>query len=140
MDTTIAIGFSNNIYDNPADVVGSVRTIAQNFTVVEIELAEEAQPAVLDTTPEAYTQIVEGLQRLAVDGSLHYSVHAPWHGPHTDLTSNDGTERRASVQLLAQTVRFAGEIGASVVTCHPGYRHRQEERQLVENLVDSLLQ
>jgi sugar phosphate isomerase/epimerase len=138
MESSIEIGFSNNIYDNPADVVGSARQISEDFRVIEIELAEEAQPAVFDANPEDYTGIVRGLRTLAQERRLCYSVHAAWYGPHTNLTSPDSAERRASAALLARSIRFAADIGANIVTCHPGYRRGQDDQQLVENLVDSL--
>ena len=36
----------NNIYDNPADIVGSVSAIADHFQAIEIELEEKARLAV----------------------------------------------------------------------------------------------
>jgi sugar phosphate isomerase/epimerase len=138
VEPQIEIGFSNNIYDNPADVVGSARTIAENFPVVEIELAEEAQPAVLEAAPADYDRLVNGLNELASEKSLSYSVHAAWYGPQTDLTAADDEERLASVALLKRSIQFAADIGAGVVTCHPGYHHGQGRRQLLDKLVDSV--
>lgn len=138
MGSSIEIGFSNNIYDNPADVVGSVGLISRDFRAIEIELAEEAQPAVFEAAPEEYARIVAGLRALASEHGLRYAIHAAWHGPYTDLTSPDANERGASVDLLTKSIQFAADIGAKVVTCHPGYRHKCTEEELLENIIDSL--
>jgi len=138
MSTHIEIGFSNNIYDNPGDVYESVSIIANTFRAIEIELEEKARPAVFDATPADYERLISSLRELANARSLGYSVHAPWAARATDLTAVDDDDRRASIDLLARTVHFAADIGAKVVTCHPGYNHHQSQQQLVDRLVDSL--
>ncbi len=138
MGTHIEIGFSNNIYDNPGDVLGSVTAIADSFRAIEIELEEKARPAVFDATPDEYERLISSLRGLAEARSLRYSVHAPWAARQTDLTAVNEDDRHDSIDLLARTIQFASDIGAKVVTCHPGYNHHQNQQQLVDRLVDSL--
>ncbi len=138
MEDSITIGFSNNIYNNPADVLDTVRIISTHFRAIEIELAEDAQITVFDAAPDEYAQIITAFRNMAAERSLEYSVHAAWFGPHTDLTARDTEERRASVALLARSLRFASDIGARIVTTHPGSHHDQNEKQLVSALAKSL--
>ena len=68
--------------------------------------------------------------------SCRYTIHAPSRG--TNLASLLEPIRRASVEVMAECFRIAGDIGASVVL-HPGYfawemERGEAEKQLVRSL------
>ncbi|NMB79229.1 MAG: sugar phosphate isomerase/epimerase [Methanomicrobiales archaeon] len=70
--------------------------------------------------------------------SARYTIHAPSRG--TNLASLLEPIRRASVDVMADCFRIAGEVNGSVVL-HPGYFAWEEERtkaeqQLVRSLAD----
>ncbi|WJV64564.1 hypothetical protein PCO87_11410 [Pectobacteriaceae bacterium C52] len=37
------ISFSTNVYDNPADIFGSIKDLSQHFKAVEFEIGEAAE-------------------------------------------------------------------------------------------------
>ena len=57
--------------------------------------------------------------------SLHYSIHAPYHG--INIASIFETIRRASIEVTLECFLVAAEIGANVVV-HPGYYAWEQER------------
>ncbi len=61
--------------------------------------------------------------------TMKYSLHAPSRG--TNLASLLEPIRRASVEVMAECFRIAGEVGAPVVL-HPGYFAWEEERKKAE--------
>lgn len=61
--------------------------------------------------------------------SVRYSIHAPSRG--TNLASLLEPIRRASVEVMADCFRIAGDVGAPVVL-HPGYFAWQEEQKAAE--------
>jgi len=61
--------------------------------------------------------------------SVKYSLHAPCRG--TNLASLLEPIRRASVEVMAECFRIAGEVKAPVVI-HPGYFAWEEERKKAE--------
>jgi sugar phosphate isomerase/epimerase len=134
----LEIGFSNNIYDNPRDVAGSVAEMAKDFTAIEIEISEEARPAIFEATPAEYDRIIDSIQDLVKQKNLSMSVHAEWFGTHTNLSSPNLQERQASGELLRKSMRFAADISAKYVTFHPGYRTHEDNRTLLENMLRSL--
>ena len=58
--------------------------------------------------------------------SLHYSIHAPYHG--INIASIFETIRRASIEVTLDCFSVAAEIGANVVV-HPGYYAWEQERR-----------
>jgi sugar phosphate isomerase/epimerase len=134
------IGFSTNVYDNPADIVGHLGFLAQHFDDIEMEIAEEAQDVLFRAGPHQYEHIVTGVRDVVAAHDLGLSVHAAWFGPHTDLCADDDAERQASVVLLGRAIRFAADVGVSHVTYHPGYRNGKSNAQLIETLQRSLAQ
>src|SRR4030095_596071 len=132
------IGFSNNIYDNPRDLVGCIEGVARQFRAIEIEIAEEAQAAIFDASPCEYAQIVHGLRTLASCRRLIYTVHAPWFGKDSDFLSAFADERRAAVGLLMRSLEFARDIRAGVVTFHPGKSDKRENSELIRILCNTV--
>ena len=73
-----------------------------------------------------YLESAEILQTV----SAKYTIHAPSRG--TNLASLLEPIRRASVEVMADCFRIAGEVNGSVVI-HPGYFAWQEERKRAES-------
>jgi sugar phosphate isomerase/epimerase len=76
----------------------------------------------------------EGLHHMKNADILHeysarYTIHAPSRG--TNLASLLEPIRRASVEVMADCFRIAGEVNAGVVL-HPGYFAWEEERREAE--------
>lgn len=132
------IGFSTNIWDNPADIVGHLDFLAQHFTDIEFEIAEEAQEVLFSATPTEYEKIVEGMRTVIDQYGLDLSVHAAWYGPHTDLCAPDEEERAESINLLRRAVHLAADLDVKRVTYHPGYQSRRKNPELLDVLRSSL--
>lgn len=138
MSDHLTIGFSTNIWDNPADIVGHLRFLARHFTEIEFEIAEEAQDVLFSVTSSEYDAIVEGVRAVRNERGLSMSVHAAWFGRYTDLCSPDENERQGSIGLLQRAVQFAGDIGVDRVTYHPGFMSGRSNAVLLDVLRDSL--
>lgn len=138
MSDHLTIGFSTNIWDNPADIVGHLQFLARHFTELEFEIAEEAQDVLFGASPSEYDAIIEGVRAVMAEDGLSMSVHAAWFGPYTDLCSPDEDERRRSIGLLRRAVDFAGHIGVDRVTYHPGYMSKRSNAVLLDLLRRSL--
>ena len=134
----LSIGFSTNIWDNPADIVGHLNFLAQYFDELEFEIAEEAQDVLFGATPTEYAAIVEGVRRTMEKHHINMSVHAAWFGRFTDLCSPDDDERNGSIELLLRAVRFARDLGIDRVTYHPGYMSGRSNAELLDVLRGSL--
>ncbi|PNE40137.1 MULTISPECIES: sugar phosphate isomerase/epimerase family protein [Streptomyces] len=132
------IGFSTNIWDNPADIVGHLDFLADHFTDIEFEIAEEAQEVLFGATAQEYEKIVDGMRSVITERGLDVSVHAAWYGPHTDLCAADEAERTESVHFLRRAVHLAADLGVDRVTYHPGYTGRRPNSVLLDVLRSSL--
>ncbi|WP_395293671.1 sugar phosphate isomerase/epimerase family protein [Kitasatospora hibisci] len=132
------IGFSTNIWDNPAEIVEHMEFLAGHFTDIEFEIAEEAQEVLFGATAPEYEKIVDGMRSVIATRGLDVSVHAAWYGPHTDLVSPDEDERAESVNYLRRAVHFAADLGVQRVTYHPGYMSRRSNDVLLDVLRSSL--
>jgi sugar phosphate isomerase/epimerase len=132
------VGFSTNVWDNPADIVGHLEFLAQHFSHLEFEIAEEAQEVLFAAGAEEYERIVEGVRRTIDEQGLDLSVHAAWWGPHTDLCSDDDRELEASVALLKRGIDVAADFGVDKLTYHPGHKPKGPTRNFVDVLSRSL--
>jgi sugar phosphate isomerase/epimerase/nitrite reductase/ring-hydroxylating ferredoxin subunit len=139
------IGFSTNVLNHPtntalapADVATAVAFLSERFGAVEIEISEAAQPAILECGRERYDALVAALRDTAQRTGVRLSVHAPWFGDATNLASPSADERARSISLLSRAVDFGADIGARIVTCHPGYHEGQERESFNRHLHDSL--
>lgn len=132
------IGFSTNIWDNPAEIVEHLEFLAGHFTDIEFEIAEEAQEVLFGATGPEYERIVEGMRGVIDKHGLDVSVHAAWYGPHTDLVSPDEQERAESINYLRRAVHLAADLDVQRVTYHPGYMSRRPNDVLLDVLRSSL--
>lgn len=132
------IGFSTNIWDNPAEIVEHLEFLAGHFRDLEFEIAEECQEVLFGATATEYEKIVDGMRGVIETHRLDLSVHAAWYGPHTDLCSPDEDERAESINLLRRAVHLAADLGVQRVTYHPGYASRRSNPVLLDILRSSL--
>jgi sugar phosphate isomerase/epimerase len=132
------IGFSTNVFDNPADIIDSVQRVAGDFSFVELELGDAAERTVYDATPEQYKNLVSALKMVVARHELTLSLHAPYVGVTGNLASLDESRRRQSIDRLKKSIVFAHDIGSTIVTCHPGLRMRQTNETLLPILFASL--
>lgn len=106
----------------------------------DLEMLQEIGPDFVEVCPQGLGIIVGGQidwERLApvkealAAADLEYTVHPPLRLNLMDLDQL-GLQR----SILESGVRFAGEIGASVVVCHAGVRdnHRHARHSLSEQL------
>jgi sugar phosphate isomerase/epimerase len=91
-----------------------------------------ARPDFVEVGPHGLGVILGGhldTERMRTAGEIlresghAYTVHAPHSLNLMDLTSLD-----LQREVLAASVRFAGEIGAPVVVCHAGRREQRHAR------------
>lgn len=133
-----SVGFSTNVFDNPYDVVGHLAFLADHFQAIELEIAEESQKAILDSSPEEYRAIVDGVRALYHERDLDLSVHAVWFGRNTNLAADNVDAREASMALLKRSIDFAGDVGVPTLTYHPGQHRKLPNSRLLANLKQSV--
>lgn len=135
------IGISTNIFINPADIVGTVRRLSEDFRTIEIELEGEAR-ACYDRDDADFAKVVQELVRLKEDRSLSYTVHAPYLGTACDIASKDDMTRAAAVDYLVRCVDFCQGIGATKMTYHPGLLDGDQKAFMpqLERLIGSVRQ
>lgn len=137
-ETRPRIGFSTNIWDNPGNIAEHLEFLAEHFTELEFEIAEEAQEVLFGATESEYRTIVADVRSVIARRGVDLSVHAAWWGQHTDLCAKNPDERRMSIEYLRRAIVFASGVGAERVTYHPGYHARRSNDELAEILCDSL--
>lgn len=116
------IGFSTNVYDNPADIVGTAQAILRDFPDIEIEFEDEAKDFLRAATPAEYEQTTARLRGLLQGADRQISVHAPYLSQSgTNLASADDRERAVAVGQIRQAIAFCADIGGDRVTYHPGF-------------------
>jgi sugar phosphate isomerase/epimerase len=134
-------GFSTNVFDNPADIVTTVRVILEHFADIEIELEDQAKDVVLNASATEYRSLTSRLASLLSTGNRQVSVHAPYLSRSTDLASNDESVRSEAVNQTARAIRFCADIGGDRITYHPGFiRPGADKSELTDNLKRSIEQ
>lgn len=134
----IEIGFSNNIFNNPRDIVGCIKKISSQFKTIEIELAEEAQEVILESSDEDYHNLTNNLLALKKEQKLTYWVHAAWFGPNTDLLNPNLELRKQSIDLLEKSISFATDLESGIVTFHPGNSNGRSTEELVTLMIQTI--
>ncbi|MDO6709018.1 sugar phosphate isomerase/epimerase family protein [Photobacterium sp. 1_MG-2023] len=120
MLTSNKIGFSTNIYDNPADMVNLVDFITDDYKIVEIEFEKDFRVH-LDENPSSWNEIKEKLKSIKSDKDISFSCHAPYLGVETDIANSDEITRLVAVDYLSKYIVMSSEVGAKYLTIHPGY-------------------
>jgi sugar phosphate isomerase/epimerase len=135
------IGFSTNVYDNPADIVATVQEILDHFADIEIELEDEAKSVVFGATAAEYRSLTAKLASLLASRNRQISVHAPYLSRSTDLAANDESIRTEAINQLTRAIRFCADVGGDRITYHPGFLPRLDDKAaLTENLKRSIEQ
>jgi len=135
------IGFSTNVFDNPADIATTVAEILDHFADIEIELEDDAKNVVFSATTTEYRYLTAKLATLLASGNRQISVHAPYLSRSTDLASNDDSIRSEAIDQVTRAIRFCADIGGDRVTYHPGFLAQGDDRSvLTANLKRSIEQ
>ncbi len=133
------IGFSTNVFDNPADIAATAETILGHFADIEIELEDDAESVVYEANREEYRQLTARLRKVLSGAHRQISVHAPYLARSTDLAATDRGVRLGAVKLLRRAIWFCADIGGDRVTYHPGFIDRNDDKAvLVDNLKRSI--
>lgn len=133
------IGFSTNVFDNPADIVGTTQSILQDFADVEIEIEDEAKEFLFDASAKDYDQTVSRLRSLLQGEDRQISVHAPYLAQSTDLASPDPQVRAQAVAQMRRSIHFCADIGGDRITYHPGLNDASHTKAaLTDNLKRSI--
>lgn len=132
------IGISTNIFNNPKNILETIKTLSKDFSVIEIELDNSAKE-ILQDDQQSYAATVKAIRDFSEEQGLYLSVHAPYIGPDCDISSLDESIRRNSCTLLRQAIKFCGDIGGERLTFHPGYLSSSRSlRQMMDTLEWSL--
>ena len=114
------IGFSTNIFDNPADISELVGILSKDFRIVEVEFEKDLR-LLIDSDEGAWDVQREKLNVIRESTGVYYSAHAPYIGMSTDISNGDEVTRLSAVDYLSRYIIKASEIGAKIITIHPGY-------------------
>ncbi|OTA16940.1 endonuclease 4 [Xenorhabdus vietnamensis] len=120
MNISQKIGFSTNIFENPAEIEVLVDKLSKNFKNIEIEFEKELRD-LIDYYPEKWNDKISVLNKLKKENNLYYSVHAPYIGIKTDIANSEELDRIIAVDYLSSFIYEAKKIGAEYITIHPGY-------------------
>jgi sugar phosphate isomerase/epimerase len=135
------IGFSTNVFDNPADIVTTVQHILDHFADIEIELEDDAKDVVLNASTMEYRELTGKLARLLAHGNRQISVHAPYLARSTDLAASDESIRAEALRQITFAIRFCADVGGDRVTYHPGFQPQAADKPaLTDNLKRSIEQ
>ncbi|MGF1742505.1 sugar phosphate isomerase/epimerase [Vibrio profundum] len=120
MQLSTKIGFSTNIFDNPAQMSHLVAELSNTYKVIEIEFEKEFRDKI-DASEEYWQSQRAELNELRHKRGLYFSTHAPYIGEETDISNSDEVIRLCAVDYMKHYVNKAAEIGAQFITVHPGY-------------------
>ena len=129
------LGISTNILPNQS-LIEAVDQLTKISRIVELEI--EGAVKVIINDAEAYNRSIKALLELKSSRDLIFSVHAP-HRHHTsNLASKNENIRHSFCQVLEKIIDFSADIGAKLVTCHPGYIDIDSNNYPFTNLEKSL--
>lgn len=134
------ISFSTNVYDNPADIFGSITDLARYFKAVEFEIGEDAEKVFWSLSTEQRANLARQIRSFTEQNGITLTVHAGWWGREYNLCSADLAERAQAVDCLSAAVDFSRQAGATSVTFHPGYKDQLENGELLDNLIAAINQ
>lgn len=81
------IGFSTNIFDNPENIFPVLNNLCENFSTVEIEL-ENGLKNIFNYDTEKKNDFFRNILDIKEKKNLNFTVHAPYLGPSTDISSH----------------------------------------------------
>lgn len=127
-DSLPRIGFSTNVFDNPADIVSTVQNILEHFDDIEVELEDDARRVVFEASAGDLRALTGRIARTLSGAQRQISVHAPYLDRSTDLAAADASVRAEAVRQTAAAIRFCADIGGDRVTYHPGFCREGDDR------------
>lgn len=114
------IGFSTNVFDNPAEIEEIVQKILLDFNAIEIELEDEALERISAADEQTYINICEQL-KIQLKQVEFLSVHAPYLKKDTNLASDNPEMRNLAIAKHKLAIKFCADIGGRYLTFHPGF-------------------
>lgn len=132
------VSFSTNVYDNPPDILGSIKDLAQHFDCVEFEIGEGAEEVFWRMSAAERLQLAAEIRTFCSENEITLTVHAGWWGRQYNLCSPLLEERTEAIALLQQAIIFSKAAGARSVSFHPGYKDKLENRVLLDNLISAI--
>lgn len=134
------ISFSTNVYDNPADILGSITDLATHFKAVEFEIGEDAETVFWSLSDADRSALARQIRQFTEKNTITLTVHAGWWGRQYNLCASDPDERAQAVDCLSAAVDFSRQAGATSVTFHPGYKDQLDNGVLMANLIEAINQ
>ncbi|WP_191832608.1 sugar phosphate isomerase/epimerase family protein [Pseudomonas fluorescens] len=134
------ISFSTNVYDNPADILGSITDLARHFNAVEFEIGEDAETVFWSLSNDERQTLARQIRQFTEQNEITLTVHAGWWGRQYNLCASDLDERAQAVECLSAAVDFSRQAGATSVTFHPGYKDQLGNNVLMTNLIEAIKQ
>jgi sugar phosphate isomerase/epimerase len=120
MNLSDRIGVSTNILDHGNYLFSSLDGLSERFRTVEIDFDKEARSYLLKSESEVNREL-ERVLALKEARNLCLSVQAPYSGRSTDISDPDDAHREHAVDLMKRTIRLTAKLGATRLTCRPGY-------------------
>lgn len=133
--TASRLGISTNILPH-IKLVGAVEQLSNICATIELEIEGDSKELINNSN--ACRKGIEALSKLQKTRDLTFSIHAPHKGYNSNLAATDEFTRRSFCQELERLIDFSAEIGAEIITCHPGYSKTNSKRDSIENLYRSL--
>lgn len=118
------IGISTNLFLSEPDTLGLVRYLANDFDYVDIEIEGNMRKQTNNLTD--YSMAKE-LRKIGDETGAKLSIHAPYINVDYLFADNKAEYR----QLLLHCAEFSAEVGASMMTFHPGFRFPDPEDQVL---------
>ncbi|MDD2050358.1 sugar phosphate isomerase/epimerase family protein [Pseudomonas putida] len=134
------ISFSTNVYDNPADILGSITDLAKHFKAVEFEIGEDAETVFWSLNADDRDALARQIRQFIEHNEITLTVHAGWWGRQYNLCASDSHERAQAIECLCAAVDFSRRAGATSVTFHPGYKDQLDNHVLMANLIEAITQ
>lgn len=129
------VGISTNILPQN-NLLEAVSVLSTFSNLVELEVKNDSKIILKDS--ESYNNIIKSLLKLKQSRDLKFSVHAPHKGYKHNLASGEENIRNSFCETIKQIIEFSYDIGANIVTCHPGYVDTKYPQFSSKNLSKSL--
>ncbi|MCW5222735.1 hypothetical protein D5041_03715 [Verminephrobacter aporrectodeae subsp. tuberculatae] len=126
MKTFEHIGVSTNLLDDRKSLAASIERLADDFSVIEIEIENDARFWISASGFDVATEVDRCLAVKEKKG-LYFSVHGPYLGVRADIANLNEKDRCCAVDLMLRSMALAAHIGATRFTFHPGLLTRDPD-------------
>lgn len=127
----INIGISTNILPHN-NLLEAVNILSTYSNLIEIEIEDDFIITLDDS--KKYIDIINFLLELKLSKNLDFSVHSLHRSFSHNLASKDENIRNSFCKTTKKIIDFSCDIGANIVTCHPGYIDTEYLHCSIENL------